>query len=454
MIQSTFPPAFTSAPPLQDSYDVIVIGGGPAGSTVAALLAEAGHSVLIVERSTMPRFHVGESLIPQTYWTLKRLGVIEQFKRSAFPKKFSVQFVSDGHKESAPFYFDEHIDHESAQTWQVERADFDQMLLENAIAKGATLRTQAQVLDVLFEGDRAVGVKLKLAGQTSDPETASSEPAASASADAAPPSEPRALATGPPQVCEIRSRVVCDASGSSAFLSTRLGLKQPNPLLRKGSIWSYFRGAQRDSGKDEGATIIMQTEGKQSWFWYIPLRDDVVSVGCTGDMPHMFPKGSAPEQTFARELDRCPALQKRLQHATRCMDFFTTKDYSYGSSAAAGPGWVLVGDAYGFIDPVYSSGVLLALKGGEFVADAVHAALEANDLSGSALGSWQETYDAGVDNFRRLVYAYYTPEFSFGEFLRDYPQYKPNLVDILVGDVFKPGVSEMFDVMEGRLATE
>ncbi len=447
MIQTTFPPASTSAPPLQDSYDVIVIGGGPAGSTVGALLAEAGHSVLIVERGTMPRFHVGESLIPQTYWTLKRLGVIEQFKRSAFPKKFSVQFVSDGRRESAPFYFDEHIDHESAQTWQVERADFDRMLLENAIAKGAALRTQAQVLDVLFKGDRAVGVKLKLTEPTSAAGAPPSEPGA-------PPSEPGASATGPPQVREIHSRVVCDASGSSAFLSTRLGLKQPNLRLRKGSIWSYFRGAQRDSGKDEGATIIMQTEGKQSWFWYIPLRDDVVSIGCTGDMPHMFPGDSTPEQTFARELDRCPALQKRLHHATRCMDFFTTKDYSYGSSAAAGPGWVLVGDAYGFIDPVYSSGVLLALKGGEFVADAVHAALETDDLSGGALGSWQETYDAGVDNFRRLVYAYYTPEFSFGDFLRDYPQYKPNLVDILVGDVFKPGVSEMFDVMEGRLATD
>ncbi len=445
MIQSTFPPAFTSPPPLQDAYDVIVIGGGPAGSTVGALLAEAGHSVLIVERGTMPRFHVGESLIPQTYWTLKRLGVIEQFKQSAFPKKFSVQFVSDGRRESAPFYFDEHIDHESAQTWQVERADFDRMLLENAIAKGASLRTQAQVLDVLFEEDRAVGVKLKLTEPPSADASSPSEPSSS--------SEPGALATGPPQVREIRSRVVCDASGSSALLSTRLGLKKTNPRLRKGSIWSYFRGAQRDSGKDEGATIIMQTEGKQSWFWYIPLRDDVVSIGCTGDMPHMFPTGSTPEQTFARELGRCPALQKRLVHATRCMDFFTTKDYSYSSSAAAGPGWVLVGDAYGFIDPVYSSGVLLALKGGEFVADAVHAAIGANDLSGAALGSWQKTYDAGVDNFRRLVYAYYTPEFSFGDFLRDYPQFKPNLVDILVGDVFKPGVSEMFGVMENRLAT-
>ncbi|MCA9077109.1 MAG: tryptophan 7-halogenase [Planctomycetaceae bacterium] len=419
MIQSEYPPSEYSEQSIAERYDVIVIGGGPAGATVGALLADQGHSVLILERGTIPRFHVGESLIPETYWPLKRLGLLEQLKASAFPKKFSVQFVSDGWKESAPFYFDEHDPHESSQTWQVERADFDKMLLDNAIAKGAKLRSRSHVLDVLTENEQVVGVKVKLAnssGQQTD-------------------------------VREIRSRVVCDASGGSAFLSTRMKLKQSDPLLRKGTIWTYFRGAQRDAGKDEGATLIMQTEGKRSWFWYIPLRDDIVSIGCTGDMPYMFPKGSTPEETYHRELERCPALQKRLANATRCMDFFTTKDYSYRSKQAAGDGWVLVGDAYGFIDPVYSSGVLLALKGGEFVADAVHEALEANDLSSAMLGAWKATYDAGVENFRRLVYAFYTPDFHFGEFLRVHPEYKSNLVDVLTGAVFKPGVSEMFDVM-------
>ncbi len=419
MIQAHYPPNDQYRPVLETRYDVVIIGAGPAGTTTGALLAEQGHSVAILERHSVPRFHVGESLIPETYWTLKKLGLIERMKQSAYPKKFSVQFVSDGWKESAPFYFDAHNDHESSQTWQVERADFDQMLLENAIEKGASAHTDAQVLELLTSGESVTGVRVKLKKQEDVPA----------------------------EVREIRSRVVIDASGQAAFIASRRKLKNSDPLLRKGSIWTYFQGAQRDAGRDEGATIILQTEGKQSWFWYIPLRDDVVSVGCTGEMHMMFPPGGTAEETFQRELSRCPALQKRLANAQQLFDFFTTKDYSYKSKQAAGNGWVLVGDAYGFIDPVYSSGVYLALKGGEFVADAVHEALIKNDLSAKALGCWQSTYDAGIENFRKLVYAFYTPGFSFGEFLREHPEHHGRLVDILIGAVFKPDVKKIFDDM-------
>ena len=419
MIQSTYTPSGEYSGSVRSSYDVIVIGGGPAGATVSALLAEYGHDVLVLERHSIPRFHVGESLIPETYWTLQRLGLIDELKASAFPKKFSVQFVSDGWKESAPFYFDMHNSHESAQTWQVERADFDKMLIENAVRKGANIRTGAQVLEVLFEGDRAVGVRVKLTG-AGDAETVTQE---------------------------IKAPVVIDASGTSAFLANRLKLKVSDPCLQKGTIWTYFKGAQRDPGKDEGATLILQTEGKRSWFWYIPLRDDVVSIGCTGAMNYMFSKGTTPEATYQRELARCPYLQKRLANATRCMDYFTTRDYSYRSTQAAGNGWVLCGDAFGFVDPVYSSGVYLALKGGEIVADTVHEALESKDFSGAKLGAWHDGYVEGLDNFKKLVYAFYTPGFSFGNFMREHPQYRSNLIDILVGAVFKPGVSDIFKAM-------
>ncbi|MFV0446474.1 MAG: NAD(P)/FAD-dependent oxidoreductase [Planctomycetaceae bacterium] len=417
MIQAHYTPSSRFQPQLDDSYDVIVMGGGPAGAATATLIAEQGHRVVVLERHTVPRFHVGESLVPEIYWSLERLGVLDRIREIGFPKKFSVQFFSDGWKPSMPFYFDKYNDHESSQTWQVERADFDQLLLDNAVAKGAVVHANAQILDVLFDGDRAIGVRAKVTG-----------------ADGS-------------STREIRSQVVVDCTGQSAYLANRLGLKMTDPHLRKGTVWTYFRNAHRDAGRDEGATLVLQTEGKQSWFWYIPLRDNVVSVGCTGAMDDMFPKGATGESTFQRELSRCPALQERLQSAERCLDYFTTRDYSYKSKQAAGPGWVLCGDAYGFIDPVYSSGVYLALKCGEFVADAVGAALNAGDVSGAQLGAWKEKYDRGVENFRRLVYAFYTPNFSFGEFLRAHPDQHSHIVDILIGAVFKPDVAELFDKM-------
>lgn len=405
-------------PQLKSDYDCVVIGAGPAGAAFGALLAEQGHSVLVLERSGFPRFHVGESLIPETYWPLKRLGLLEQLKESEFPRKHSVQFITGDGKESAPFYFDEYKDHESSVTWQVVRSEFDQMLVDNAREKGAVIRTDAQVLDVLFEGETAVGVNVRV-GSGDQQETS-----------------------------EIRSKVVVDATGQSSFLMNRLKLKKPDPMLKMGTVWSYFKGARRDSGRDEGATIIIQTAGKKSWFWYIPLPNDVVSVGCTGALSYMFGgKRGTPEEIFQQELERCPGLQRRLEGAEWPEKFHTTKDFSYMSTQSAGPGWLMIGDAFGFIDPVYSSGVFLALHSAMVAADAVHNSLSNNDLSGKSLGSWQDDYRAGVANFRKLVYAFYSPDFRFGEFLKAHPQYQSNLVDILIGDVFKPEVGEMFEVM-------
>ena len=406
-------------PDTEGPWDVIVIGGGPAGATTAALTAEYGHRVLLLERSTVPRFHVGESLIPETWWTLQRLGLIEQMKQSAFPRKYSVQFVSDGFRESAPFYFDEHRPQESSVTWQVVRSEFDRMILERARELGAAVHTSAHVTDVLFENDRAVGVQAQIRRQ------------------------------GDTQRVRLAASVVVDATGQSAFLSSRRKDRHRDPRLLKASIWGYFRGARRDRGRDEGATLIMQTPEKKSWFWYIPLPDDIVSVGCTADLSFLFgPQHGTAADVFARELKRCPAMQERLARAERLGEFLTTKDFSWSSGQGAGHGWVLVGDAFGFIDPVYSSGVYLALKSGEFAADAIHEALSDSDLSAERLGHWQPMYRRGVDSFRRLVYAFYTPGFSFATFLKEHPEYHSSLVDILIGDVFRPGLEDMFDAMQ------
>ena len=431
MIQTDYAPAYETQPEVADEYDVIVIGGGPAGATTAALVAERGHSVLVLERESVPRFHVGESLIPECYRTLDRLGLIDRLKDSSFIPKHSVQFVSDGHKYSAPFYFTEHppyVDEGGAPiTWQVERGEFDKMLLDRAVELGATLRTDAQVMGVLFE-DRdeqdvppsldatATGVKVRFKDSDGEPRT-------------------------------IRAKIVADASGQSAYLSNRLKIREGDDRLKKATVWTYWENARRDEGRDEYCTIIFQTEGKRSWFWYIPLQDNIVSVGCTGDLDDMFGDGSSPEEAYQRELSRCPALQERLSDATNRLGYHSTKDFSYYSSQAAGRGWVLVGDAFGFIDPCYSTGVFLALHGGRVVADAIHDALSTDRIDTETLGGWAKEYKAGVENFRKLVYAFYTPDFSFADFFRQYPQYRTNMTDILVGNVFKPGVADIFDAM-------
>lgn len=415
-------------PTLDESYDVIVIGGGPAGASAGALLAEYGHRTLVLERATFPRFHVGESLIPETYWSLKRLGLVEKLKASAYPKKFSVQFFSEGTKPSAPFYFDEYKDCESSQTWQVWRDGFDKMLLDNVSDKGGFVHTAAQVIDVQLAADQKSKHKIQV--RLTDAEGDKSDR-------------------------ELTARVVVDATGQSAFLATRLGLKAADPELKKGTVWSYYENAYRDPDpRDEGATLIMQTADKKSWFWFIPLLDNVTSIGCTGSMEYMFEKGSTPESTMARELERCPAMAKRLTNATRVRDFLTTKDYSYYASKGAGDGWVLIGDAYGFIDPVYSTGVFLALKSGEFAADAIHAGLESNDLSAAKIGGWQAEHKAGVNLFRKLVYAFYDPNFSFGTFLKANPQFRSNVTDMLIGDIYKPGVGDIFDAMKSALPAD
>ncbi len=400
---------------MKDNYDCIVVGGGPAGSTTAALLAQAGLATLQVEREKMPRFHIGESLMPETYWTLERLGVLERMKNSKFTKKVSVQFVTNRGQESQPFFFKEHDPRECSSTWQVERADFDQMLFENAAEKGADCYDQTRVLDVLMDGDRAVGVTL----QTQDGATR-----------------------------EVRCRVLVDATGQQALLANRLGLLVDDPELRKAAIWGYYRGAQRDPGEHGGATLILHTVEKESWFWYIPLSNDITSIGVVGDNDYLLKGRGSPAEVYEDELVKCPALIERLMHAEMVSKFHVAKEFSYTTRRRAGEGWVLVGDAYGFIDPIYSSGVFFAMKSGEWAADAIIDGMARGDLSARQLGRWTEDFDGGVQWLRKLVHAYYTNDFSFGEFMKAHPHYKGNLTDLLIGRIFYDGAGHIFEDME------
>ncbi len=401
-----------SARSLPESADVVVIGGGPAGSTSSTLLAQHGHKVVLLERERFPRFHIGESLIPNTYWVLQRLNMLPKLKGSHFVKKYSVQFVNERGKLSEPFYFFDNNPHECSQTWQVYRQEFDQILLDNAREHGVDVREGVRVLEVLFEGGRAVGVR------------AVGEDGAER---------------------ELRAKVVVDASGQGTMIQSRLGLREWDPVLRKAALWTYWEGAYRDTGRDEGATLVLATEGKKGWFWYIPLHNNVISVGVVAAYDYLFLNRPEPdhESIYFTEVKRCPGLGWRIEGAKRAAPFRAAKEYSYRAQRAAGDGWVLCGDAFGFLDPLYSSGVLLALTSGAMAADAVADGLAKGDTSAAQLGKWEDGFTRGMDRMRRLVCEYYDG-FSFGRFVRKHPHLKGKLTDLLIGDLFKDGLDEVF----------
>jgi flavin-dependent dehydrogenase len=394
----------------QRDSQVIVIGGGPAGSTASTLLAQRGIRVELFEREQFPRFHIGESLIPETYWVLKRLNMLDKMKASHFVKKHSVQFVNESGKLSTPFYFTDHKPHECSQTWQVVRSEFDSMLLNNAREHGVNVHEGVRVLDVLLEGDRAVGVEIQ--------------------------DEDGGQRT-------VHGDVVVDASGQSSLMINKLGLRAPDPALNKGAIWTYFEGAYRDSGKDEGATLVLQIKDKKGWFWYIPQHNNIVSVGVVADFDYLFSGRKDHETTYAEELDRCPVVKERVSIGKRVSRFYATKDYTYKSRRLAGDGWVLIGDAFGFLDPLYSSGVLLALRSGELAADCIAEGLAKGDVSQAQLGKWGPDFLRGMDRMRRLVCEYYDG-FSFGRFVRKYPNHRGDVTDLLIGDLFKDELDQVF----------
>jgi flavin-dependent dehydrogenase len=400
----------------QSNPQVIVIGGGPGGTTAATLIAQQGVRVRLYERERGPRFHIGESLIPRTYWVLQRLKMLDKMKGSHFVKKYSVQFINERGKVSEPFYFLDHNPHESSQTWQVLRSEFDQKLLDNAREQGVEVREGARVLDVLFEGERAVGVRVVEEGNVER---------------------------------EVRAQVIVDASGQSSLIMSRLGLRDWDPVLKKAALWTYWEGARRDTGRDEGATLVIQVQGKNGWFWYIPLHDGTISVGVVAGYDYLFKDrpNKDHEAIYFEEVQRCPGVQERIASARRAGPFRAAKEYSYRSRHAAGNGWVLVGDAFGFLDPLYSSGVLLALTSGQMAADAVVEGLAKVDTSAAQLGKWETEFTRGMNRMRRLVCAYYDG-FSFGHFVRRHPHLKGHLTDLLIGDLFKDSVDAVWQPME------
>jgi flavin-dependent dehydrogenase len=410
---------------MYSEYDCIVVGGGPSGSTTATLVAEAGYRVLLLERDAEPRRKVGESLMPETYWVFERLGVLDKMYNSSFVRKVGVQFVSSSQRESSPFLFTTHDPRPCGRTWHVERAKFDQMLLDHAAENSVEVRRGIRVRDVVFAGDRAVGVRLMH-------------------------DDDDVNGNGTDRI--IRARVIVDAAGQQGIMSGRATARKPSQDMRKAAIWGHFRGARREVIDDGVMTLVLRTQSNRCWFWHIPLANDVVSVGVVGDAEYLLQRRGTPKQIFAEEVADCPSIAERIASAEKTAGLDVVKEYSYKSEQASGDGWVFVGDAWGFIDPLYSSGVWFALKSGQLAADAIIEGLSANDLSGAQLGKWVPDFNVGTNWVRKLVLAFYTGQFRVGQFIREYPQHQRNFTDILIGRIFYPEAGRIFDDLDPWLA--
>jgi flavin-dependent dehydrogenase len=392
------------------------MGGGPAGSSVASILAREGRRVVVLEKEEFPRHHIGESLMTDTFFTFERMGFLEKMKQSPFVRKYSVQFANPAGKESRPFYFFEANHHESAVTWQVTRAEFDKLLIEHAAEQGATVHQKTLVKQVLFDGDRATGVQAQMPDGS--------------------------LQT-------FQAKVVIDATGQTAMLSNKFRWRMRDPKLKKAVLYSYFKGAHREPDLNGGATLVLRTElGSNGWFWYIPLENDITSVGVVAD-PDYLVKGRGQDlaKIFEEEIAKCEPCRRRVENAERVDKIYSILDYSYRSKQNAGDGFMLIGDAYGFLDPIYSSGVLLALKMAELAADAIHDAFRHDDFSAARLGQFQAKLDRGIESMRKLVYAFYNEGFSFSKFLQKYPEQRVNIINLLIGNVFKEGVDDIYGPM-------
>lgn len=386
-------------------YDVLIIGGGPAGAAAATVLAEHGRRVLVLERERFPRYRVGESLIPFAYPALERLGLIGKMKASAFVKKYSVQFVAPSGKASQPFYFFTRYDRDTiAQTWQVVRAEFDAMLLNHARDRGAEVREEITVEELLRAGDRVVGVRTRdHTGQTR----------------------------------EWRAPLTLDCSGKEAFAAVRNHWRLKDPFLSKVAVWTYYRGARRDEGIDAGATTVAFVP-ERGWFWYIPQHNDRVSVGVVAEGKYLTRDGvRSPEAIFRRETEQNLWIKEHLAPGEQVGPYFLTSEYTHHARFCGSAGLLLVGDAFCFLDPVFSSGLMLALKSGVMAGDAVNEALQEGDFAPGRFAGYGATLRQGIENMRKLIYAFYNPNFSFREFTDQHPELAGDITDCLSGDVNK-----------------
>jgi len=377
--------------------DIIVVGGGPGGSTAATFLAQKGFSVLLLERERFPRFQIGESLLPFNNDLLERLGITDQLVEGDFTPKYGAEFVTGDGKLNTVFRFDLNLDAKYQRTFQVTRSDFDTILLRNAAKHGVDVREECGVASI----------------DVSDPK--------------------RAVVTTTSGE-RFESRFVVDASGHSALLGSRD--KSDIAQLRSVAVFSQYRGVERAEGKRGGNTVVVVL--RDAWFWLIPITSEIMSVGLVADRDHVKACGLRPEQLLERTIAETPWLAERMRDAVRIDEVRTRKDFSYAIDRIAGENFAMVGDAAGFLDPIFSTGVYMAMKGASIAADAIERKLRRGSMSG--LHHYQRHFQRAFRRYLRFVSNFYTRPF-LEVFLQPHPRFGllKAIVHVLAGDVFGRG---------------
>jgi flavin-dependent dehydrogenase len=383
-------------------YDAAVIGGGPAGSTVATALARAGRSVIVFEKEKFPRFHVGESLLPFTLPIFDQLGLSEKIRAAGFQEKYGAFFWNAATGGTRPVVFEKSWDDRHPMAYQVKRADFDLLLLRHSEEQGAVVREETAIREVLFEGGRAVGV----------------------------------VASGAGGGEEIRARVVVDASGQTALLSRKLGMRRFDAKLKRAAVFAHYEGVPRPPGKQAGDILLPTEEGV--WYWIIPFSDGTSSVGAVFDPAVVGgTEGETLEQRFERLIARSGRMPELLGKGRRTSKVHGISDYSASSAKLCGDGYILVGDAATFLDPVFSTGVFLAMATGVRAAAAIDRALAKHGrVDSKDLKAYEREANRFVARFRRFVYAFYDPVF-FEAFCTEAPleSMRAAVTSVLAGGV-------------------
>ena len=354
-----------------DMYDVAIIGGGPAGSTAATLLARAGRRIIVLERENFPRFHIGESLLPFSMKAFTRMDLLEKFNQAGFLKKYGGEFFSACCDKGVKFYFKDAYRSQTDHSYQVTRGDFDKLLLDHARENGAEVHEQTAVEGVDFANEH---VDLSVANRGN-----------------------------------VKARYLIDASGRNSVLGNKFKIKKTYDHLKKLSIFGHYNGVTRAEGIDGTLTGLIR--GIDRWFWIIPLTPERTSIGVVLDSDTFKRSKQTPEDFLEEAIREQPILAKRMQNARRVSEVYVASDFSYRSTKLYGDRWVMAGDAAGFIDPIFSSGVFLAVFSGELAADALHEVLAQPRMAKKLFPRYEKKVNRAMDVYLRFVDAWYTREF-------------------------------------------